>query len=117
MQTLISDGSGNVTTHRVVYQVVGTAPNATLQRLLDPTGSAPGPYTGTAVQLADKIVAPQAFCYQFDDTALPPPGVCNATSPTSTLSAIRVSLSISPVAFAQGSITLATDVQLRNIQQ
>ena len=113
MQVLISDATGSVTQHRVVYQVTGTAPNATLQRILDPTGSAPGPYTGSAVMLASKVVAPEAFCYQFDDTT----GTCNSHSPTSTLSAIRVSLSISPVAFAQGSITLATDVQLRNIKQ
>ena len=117
MTTLISDSTGNVSQHRVVYQIVGTAPNAILQRIVDPAGTAPGPYTGPVVQLADKVVAPQAFCYQFDDTATPAPGVCDATSPTATLASIRISLSISPVAFSQGSVTLATDVQLRNIAQ
>jgi prepilin-type N-terminal cleavage/methylation domain-containing protein len=115
MQTLISDSTGSVSQHRVVYQVVGMSPNATLQRIIDPTGTAPGPYSGSAVQLADKVVAPQAFCYQFDDTATPAPGVCNASSPASTLSTVRVSLSVSPVAFSNGSVTLATDVQLRNV--
>lgn len=86
--------------HHVVYDVVGTAPNAVLRRSLD--GGAPQ-------QLADRVVAPQAFCYQFDEPT------CLATSPTANLSSIRVALEISPVAFSQGAVTLATDVELRNV--
>ena len=99
----------------VSYKVAGSPPNATLQRA---QCSSPASSTtisclssAVSVQLADRIVAPQAFCYQFDDPT------CLATKPTATLSALHVSIQVSPVAFASGSVTLATDVQLRNIQQ
>lgn len=95
MQTLISG-----TQRRVVYEVVGTAPNAVLQRSLD--GGAPA-------LLAERIVAPQAFCYHFSEPT------CMATSPTADLSSVRISLQIAPVVFSQGTVTLATDVQLRNV--
>lgn len=94
MQTLI----GGVQ-HHVVYQVVGTPPNAKLQRTMD--GGAPG-------DLASRIVAPRAFCYQFNEPD------CLATSPPTDMSAIRISLRITPVVFSSGTVTLATDVQLRN---
>jgi Tfp pilus assembly protein PilV len=95
MQTLL----GGVQ-HHVVYQVVGTAPNAILQRSVD---------EGPTTQLADRILAPLAFCYQYDEPN------CLATSPTADLSSIRVSLEISPVVFSAGAVTLATDIELRNI--
>lgn len=97
MQTLVSGAA-----HHVVYDVSGAAGSAILTRSLD--GAAP-------VQLASHVVAPQAFCYQYDDPN------CLATSPASTLSSIHVSLELNPVIFSQGSITLATDVELRNISQ
>jgi len=99
----------------VSYKVVGTPPNATLRRA---QCSSPASSTtisclasAVSVQLADRVVAPQAFCYQFDDPD------CLATVPTTTLSSVHVSLQVAPVAFASGSVTLATDVHLRNIQQ
>jgi hypothetical protein len=95
MQTLI----GGVE-HHIVYQVVGEPPSAKLQRAVD---------GGTPTQLADRIVAPQAFCYQYNEPD------CLATSPPASLTAIRISLQISPVVFSSGTITLATDVQLRNV--
>jgi Tfp pilus assembly protein PilW len=101
----------------VAYKVIGTVPTATLQRL---QCSAPASSTtmtcldsATPVQLADRIVAVQAFCYLFDD----PDCIANPNHPTSTTSAIHISLQVSPVVFSQGTVTLATDVQLRNIKQ
>ena len=113
MQTLLYDQVTNsVQTHRVVYRVTGSPPDAKLERLEDPTGTAPGPYSGaTAVQLADRVVAPQAFCYQYDGST----NTCTSTSPTATLSSIRISLEITPVAFNAGAVKLATDVKLRNV--
>lgn len=99
----------------VSYKVVGTPPNATLRRAQcsSPANSTTISCLASAVsvQLADRVVAPQAFCYQFDDPD------CLATVPTTTLSSVHVSLQVAPVAFASGSVTLATDVHLRNIQQ
>lgn len=95
IQTLISGVQ-----HRVVYQVTGSPPNAKLQRAID---------GGTPVQLADRIMAPQAFCYQYSDPD------CLATTPPTGLSSIRISLQISPVVFSSGTVTLATDIQLRNV--
>ena len=85
--------------HRVVYDVVGTPPNALLRRSLD---------GGTPVVLTDRVIAPQPFCYEFDQPN------CLSTTPTVNLSSVRISLELSPVAFGAGSVTLATDVQLRN---
>jgi type II secretory pathway component PulJ len=89
------------TDRRVVYEVSGSAPNAILRRTV---------YTPTATtfELANRIVAPQAFCYQFNET-------CLATTPGETLSSIRVSLALTPVVLSAGSITLATDIELRNL--
>jgi hypothetical protein len=96
----------------VAYKVVGSPPNATLQRLQcsSPTSSTTISCLSGAVsvQLADRIVAPQAFCYQYDDPD------CLSTTPPSTLSAIHVSLQLTPVAFSQGTVTLSTDVRFRN---
>jgi Tfp pilus assembly protein PilV len=110
MKTLIGG-----TEYWVSYEVTGTTPNAVLNRrqCASPTSSTTISCLAStaAVQIADRVVAPQAFCYQFDDPD------CLAVSPTSTLSAIHVSLQVSPVVFSQGTVTLATDVQLRNIKQ
>ena len=86
--------------HRVVYQITGTPPNARLLRSYD---------GGTPQVLSDRIVAPQAFCYEFDQPD------CLSATPTVNLSAVRVSLEMSPIIFGSGTVTLATDVELRNI--
>ncbi len=100
MQTLI-DG----VQHHIVYQVVGTAPNATLQRTID---------GGVAQTLASNIIAPQAFCYQYIDPNCVAPTIASLSSP-SDLSSVRIAIQLTPIAFNSGSITLATDVELRNI--
>ncbi len=96
IQTLISGVQ-----HHVVYDVVNASPNAILRRTID---------GGTPQTLATRVVAPQAFCYQFDD-----PTCLRVTPDPETLSSIRISLSLDPVIFSSGSITLATDVELRNL--
>lgn len=101
------------TASRVVYQVAGSPPNALLQRTaVDGPCTRPVTVSGTAATLTDRIVAPQAFCYHFDQAQTPP---CRATTPPSSLSSIRIDLELSPVAFSEGTMRLATDVQLRNI--
>jgi len=100
MQTLI-DG----VQHHVVYQVVGTSPNATLQRTVD---------SSAATTLAKNIVAPQAFCYQYIDPSCVASSISALSSPND-LSSVRISIQLTPIVFQSGSITLATDVQLRNI--
>jgi Tfp pilus assembly protein PilE len=90
---------GGVQRH-LVYDVIGTPPSAVLRRSED---------GGTPLVLSDRVLAPQAFCYEYDQPN------CVATTPTVNLSAIRISLKLSPIVFGSGSVTLATDVELRNL--
>jgi Tfp pilus assembly protein PilE len=99
MQTLIGGDQ-----HRVIYEVAGASPHAVLQRSVD---------SAAPIVLATRIVAPTAFCYQYDDTATPP--CLRSTPDPATLSSVRISLTLDPVIFSAGSVTLATDIELRNL--
>ena len=70
---------------------------------------------GSPISLATGIAptVDPAFCYTFDSVAKTcVDGGAVPTSPT----IIRVTLALSPDAFSGGPITLATDVQLRNLR-
>lgn len=96
--------------HDVAYEVRPAPPNTSCPPL--PCALARSEDGGAFVTLSDRIVAPQAFCYQYDQGASPP---CQATTPTPATSSIRISLELSPIIFSEGTVSLATDVQLRNV--
>jgi Tfp pilus assembly protein PilV len=62
---------------------------------------------GTPAPLATKVTSAEIFCYDPPDCAL-------ATVPDDP-SAVRVTIALEPVVFSGGPITLATDVELRNL--
>ncbi len=80
--------------HRIVFELTA----GTLTRALD--GGAPAP-------LARKVSSTQIFCYDPPD--------CTLTAPPEDPSAVRVDIALEPEVFSGGPITLATDVDLRNI--
>ncbi len=95
MQTLMS---GDGVDHHVAYELTGGA----LTRTLD---------GGSPIVLVDRLVttgsAGPPFCYDSPD--------CNLTGPPVVPNSVRISLSLTPIISDQGAITLATDVELRNL--
>jgi type II secretory pathway component PulJ len=89
MTTIVSGSD-----HRIVYQLTGS----TLTRSID--GGTPG-------ALAENVTSTEVFCYDPPDCAL--------TAPPDDPSAVRVAIALEPVVFSGGPLTLATDVELRNI--
>ncbi|MEX0873746.1 MAG: prepilin-type N-terminal cleavage/methylation domain-containing protein [Actinomycetota bacterium] len=79
---------------RVIYQLSG----GTLTRSID--GGTPGP-------LAERVTSTEVFCYDPPD--------CTLTAPPADPSSVRVAIALEPVVFSGGPLTLATDVELRNI--
>jgi hypothetical protein len=64
------------------------------------------PCTGTATPLASRVTS-APFCYD--------PPSCVSTTPTGPVSTIRISLTVQPEVSSATDMTLATDVQLRNV--
>ncbi len=62
---------------------------------------------GTAAALASNVTAAQPFCYDPPD--------CLAAAPTPVLSLVRITIAGTPAVQSDKEITLATDVQLRNM--
>jgi len=92
---------------RVVYDVSGTdfrwtlCPSANFA-FTQPCG-------GTASVIATRVSPPQVFCY------INAVGGCDSSPPTASKS-VRVTLSATPdVQAGSGSITLSSDVELRNV--
>ena len=64
---------------------------------------------GAATTILEHVVASPVFCYHFDST-------CLQLTPTANLASIRVTVSVFPeVGAGTSPITLATDIELRNL--
>jgi type II secretory pathway pseudopilin PulG len=89
--------------HHIDYTVVSGATSATLQRRVD---------DGTPMTLVDRIplsAASSTFCYD--------PPTCSGSGPPANPTSIRISITLTPVSLGTGQVTLATDIQLRNVAQ
>jgi len=62
---------------------------------------------GTAAELTDHVTTTTPFCYDAPD--------CVASAPTTQMASIRITLARTPEVLSTGSITLATDIDLRNL--
>jgi type II secretory pathway pseudopilin PulG len=80
--------------HHVVYQITSTE----LTRTID---------GGAATPMATRVVAGTAFCYD--------PPACALTNPPAEPTTVRITVAVVPEAFSRGPITLATEVELRNV--
>jgi Tfp pilus assembly protein PilW len=88
--------------HPIVYEVVG----GEFRRSLD--GGGP-----TALASGIAVTADPTFCYSFDSVGK----TCiDDGGPPSPVTSVRITLARTPDASSGGPITLATDVQLRNLQ-
>ena len=90
MSTLVSGAQ-----HQIVYVNSGSA----ITRAVD---------GGTAETLVDSVATSQTFCYLFITA-------CEATTPSVDVSSIRITVKVTPTQTGAAPVTLATDVELRNI--
>jgi hypothetical protein len=100
---------------RVVYSLA----SGELRRALYPSypldGSATPPPAPPPVTLVDGISGSALFCYSYEPPTAASPGVCLASTPPAQLSSIRITLIVQPHSSSAGPITLATDVEPRNL--
>jgi type II secretory pathway component PulJ len=64
--------------------------------------------TGPATPIIERVTTDTPFCYD-------PDSACTATTPSTALSKVRINLSVQPDVSNARAITLATDIELRNI--
>jgi hypothetical protein len=87
---------------RVVYAVDG----ATFRRTVCTSFDFAAPCHGAAATLAENVSAPRAFCYDAE---------CLASTPPAALGLLRITIWGEPETASDTPITVATDVQLRNL--
>lgn len=85
---------GDVAPHRVVIEVTG----GEIRRSLD---------GGPASVLATRVTTSSPFCYNMPEC----PWSTTPDPPTT----VRVTFALTPIAFDRGAITLATEIDLRNL--
>jgi Tfp pilus assembly protein PilW len=85
----------------VVYDIA----SGTLTRKISSTDCAGA--VGTATPLVSHVTTTAAFCYDPPD--------CSPTADPTAATKIRVTIAATPEVFSGGPITLATDIDLRNI--
>jgi hypothetical protein len=98
MQTLILGSK-----KRVIYNVSGTSLTRAVCTSFD-FGTACGSTGGV---LADHLTNVDPFCYDAP--------TCSAANPTVTTTSVRITLAGTPDVLSNKAITLATDIELRNI--
>lgn len=97
IQTLVAGAPA-----RMIYAVE----NAQFRQTVCSSFDFSAPCGGTATTLVGEISVDRAFCYDTD---------CTASAPTSALSLLRITIARDAMSDADAPITVATDVQLRNL--